>query len=60
MANRRMPATRRREIVAWATYDWANSAYSTLSITLLVAFIQALGREVASGSAPDGVGARRK
>lgn len=30
----------RREVLAWAMYDWANSAYSTLSITLLVAYIQ--------------------
>lgn len=30
----------RREVLAWALYDWANSAYSTLSITLLVAYIQ--------------------
>ncbi len=33
------PVTR-REILAWALYDWANSAYSTLSITILVAYIQ--------------------
>src|SRR5690242_12483806 len=30
----------RREVLAWATYDWANSAYSTLSITILVNYIQ--------------------
>jgi UMF1 family MFS transporter len=30
----------RREVLAWAMYDWANSAYSTLSITLLAAYIQ--------------------
>jgi MFS-type transporter involved in bile tolerance (Atg22 family) len=30
----------RREVWAWAGYDWANSAYSTLSITLLVLYIQ--------------------
>lgn len=30
----------RREVLAWALYDWANSAYSTLSITILVAYIQ--------------------
>ena len=37
------PAARplaRRKVLAWAMYDWANSAYSTLSITLLVAYIQ--------------------
>lgn len=28
------------EVFAWALYDWANSAYSTLSITILVAYIQ--------------------
>jgi UMF1 family MFS transporter len=32
------PVTR-KEIVAWALCDWANSAYSTLSITLLVNYI---------------------
>jgi len=30
----------RKEIVAWALYDWANSAYSTISITVLVFYIQ--------------------
>lgn len=30
----------RKEIWAWASYDWANSAYSTLSITLLLSYIQ--------------------
>jgi UMF1 family MFS transporter len=30
----------RKEVLAWALYDWANSAYSTLSITLLVAYLQ--------------------
>ncbi|MFV2068050.1 MAG: MFS transporter [Pirellulales bacterium] len=33
-------AGRRGEVLAWAGYDWANSAYSTLAITLLVAYIQ--------------------
>lgn len=32
------PVTR-KEIIAWALCDWANSAYSTLSITLLVNYI---------------------
>lgn len=32
----------RKEIVAWALCDWANSAYSTLSITLLVNYITKL------------------
>lgn len=30
------------EVLAWAVYDWANSAYSTLSITILVYYIQAV------------------
>jgi UMF1 family MFS transporter len=29
----------RKEIVAWCLYDWANSAYSTLSITVLVSYL---------------------
>lgn len=29
----------RREILAWATYDWANSAYSAVSITVLAIYI---------------------
>jgi UMF1 family MFS transporter len=33
------PVTR-SEIIAWALCDWANSAYSTLSITLLVAYLR--------------------
>lgn len=32
--------SRKAEVFAWAMYDWANSAYSTLSITILVAYIQ--------------------
>ncbi len=28
-----------REVFAWAMYDWANSAYSTLSITILFGYI---------------------
>lgn len=32
------PATR-REIYAWAMYDWANSAYTSLSITVLMFYI---------------------
>ena len=27
------------EIFAWAMYDWANSAYSTLSITILFGYL---------------------
>lgn len=37
-----------REIFAWALYDWANSAYSTLSITILVSYIK---EDVLPGSA---------
>ncbi|MCX7426440.1 MAG: MFS transporter, partial [Planctomycetia bacterium] len=28
------------EVFAWAMYDWANSAFSTISITILVYYIQ--------------------
>jgi UMF1 family MFS transporter len=35
------PVTR-KEVIAWALCDWANSAYSTLSITLLVGYLTAL------------------
>jgi UMF1 family MFS transporter len=35
------PVTR-KEIIAWALCDWANSAYSTLSITLLVGYLTGL------------------
>jgi MFS transporter, UMF1 family len=31
---------RDRRVLAWAMYDWANSAYTTLMITVLVAYIQ--------------------
>lgn len=34
------PQATSREVYAWAMYDWANSAYSTLSITVLVAYMQ--------------------
>jgi UMF1 family MFS transporter len=30
----------RREVVAWALCDWANSAYSTLLITILVSYLR--------------------
>jgi UMF1 family MFS transporter len=39
-AGTRSPA-RTREIVAWALCDWANSAYSTLLITIVVSYLQA-------------------
>ena len=32
----------RSEVFAWALYDWANSAYSTLSITVLVYYIKVI------------------
>ncbi len=31
---------RRREVFAWMMYDWANSAYSTLLITVVMHYIQ--------------------
>jgi len=31
---------RRREVYAWAMYDWANSAYSTLLITVVLHYLQ--------------------
>lgn len=34
------PTGSRAEVFAWAMYDWANSAYSTLSITILVIYIK--------------------
>src|SRR5690554_790200 len=30
----------RRQVAAWAMYDWANSGYTTLLITIVVAYIQ--------------------
>jgi UMF1 family MFS transporter len=38
----------RREIIAWCLYDWANSAYSTIYITVLVGYMQ---RAVLTGDA---------
>lgn len=29
-----------KQVAAWALYDWANSGYSTLSITVLVTYLQ--------------------
>jgi MFS transporter, UMF1 family len=31
---------KRSEIIAWCMYDWANSAYSTIYITVLVLYLQ--------------------
>jgi MFS transporter, UMF1 family len=33
------PKAAGREIFAWAMYDWANSAYTTLSITAMMSFL---------------------
>ncbi len=33
------PKNQRREIIAWCMYDWANSAYSTIQITVLVDYL---------------------
>ncbi len=44
------PKNQRREIIAWCMYDWANSAYSTIYITVLVGYLQ---RAVLTGD--DGV-----
>ncbi len=36
-----VPAKNQRgEIIAWCMYDWANSAYSTIYITVLVGYLQ--------------------
>ncbi len=32
--------SKKPELLAWGFYDWANSGYSTLSITVLVAYLQ--------------------
>jgi MFS transporter, UMF1 family len=37
-----VPPSARREVAAWAMYDWANSAYSTLLITVLVNYMLSL------------------
>ena len=34
-----LPKVRRREVLAWSMYDWANSAYSTISITVLAMYV---------------------
>lgn len=40
MATNRTHPLRDKRILCWAMYDWANSAYTTLLITVLVAYIQ--------------------
>jgi len=45
-----------REIFAWALYDWANSAYSTLSITVLISYIKQDVLPGAAGTLLVGVG----
>jgi UMF1 family MFS transporter len=39
-ASRPVRPVTRREVWAWASYDWANSAYSALLITVLAAYLQ--------------------
>ncbi len=39
-ATARPSLLRDRKVVSWAMYDWANSAYTTLLITVLIAYIQ--------------------
>jgi len=34
------PKNQRKEIIAWCLYDWANSAYSTIYISVLVFYLQ--------------------
>ncbi|MFZ5829762.1 MAG: MFS transporter [Planctomycetota bacterium] len=34
--------TRGREVAAWVLYDWANSAYSTLLITVVLHYVQTI------------------
>ena len=43
----------RREIVAWAMYDWANSAYSVLLITVLNGYILSLFPAIATACLTD-------
>lgn len=43
----------RRELWAWACYDWANSAYSTLCITILWAYITRIVFADANGDPTD-------
>ena len=38
-SNSARPVAARREVLAWAIYDWANSAYSTICITIIVAYL---------------------
>jgi UMF1 family MFS transporter len=39
MSDKTHPTGSRAEIFAWAMYDWANSAFSTISITILMGYI---------------------
>jgi MFS transporter, UMF1 family len=65
------PTGTRREIVSWALYDWANSAYTTLSISAMMYYLKevvapedsAVARQISSAAsaigsnlAPEGVG----
>lgn len=37
-----LDSRRRREVFAWAMYDWANSAFSTLLITIVAIYLQTI------------------
>ena len=50
IANRRPPPGRPAEIFAWAMYDWASSAYSTLAITVVAFYIASLTAEAKWGA----------
>ncbi len=49
-ADTETPPGRPREIFAWAMYDWASSAYSTLSITVITFYISSLMGEATWGA----------
>lgn len=40
MNKRKQNPTMRREVFAWCCYDWANSGYTTLIITIFVVYLQ--------------------
>jgi MFS-type transporter involved in bile tolerance (Atg22 family) len=47
---------KRREIFAWTMYDWANSAYSTYQITILMLYLQQVVLPGAPGQIAYGYG----
>lgn len=47
------PKASGREIFAWALYDWANSAYTTLSISAMMYFLKKVVAHPESGVAAD-------